>query len=454
MFFEYEMLKRELESLQQGLVAYENCKVVSDYYQKYGYTEHLRILIGDEGLISNIIEAGSKFIEWLKKKIINIIQAIKRFLLKILNKVLVFFGFKPIESENNRVQMHASWAKISKEFKGVEIANGHERVAIPYLVVDISKQFTPDRILDVAGKYIPEIGDTESIHTYSNEIHAVVDRMITVLQKQKDGTGASGPRYQFKKVLSAVFTTIDTYILNLNEWTDSLAKFEATVHEDMDPLDIVKLLEKATAVSYIVPDNIALHTLVSGVMQINTILISAHATVVQHAIPALLDIADCFSIGEHNVHIVEPIDNDFKRRMEGLFGHSFKLDNMIITNKDPRAWILNTDEDNPSGWCIVGENVTGVRTIYVNYNYILHYIKQAHGQLTTVAKHVLKTIVHESRHVFDGQTGRKFDDFSIKWEDRQHEQRAIHASNIFVITDHDIRWIEGILRRIKTDYTK
>ena len=105
--------------------------------------------------------------------------------MKILNKVLVFFGFKPIESENNRVQMHASWAKISKEFKGVEIANGHERVAIPYLVVDISKQFTLNRISDVAGKYIPEIGDPESTHTYSDEIHAVVDRMIAVLQKQR-----------------------------------------------------------------------------------------------------------------------------------------------------------------------------------------------------------------------------------------------------------------------------
>lgn len=454
MFFEYEMLRRELDSFQQGLIAYENCKVVSDYYQKYGYTEHLRVLIGDESLISNIIEAGSKFIEWLKKKITNIIQAIKRFLLKILNKVLVFFGFKPIESDNNRVQMHASWAKISKEFKGTEIANGHERVAIPYLVSDISEQFTPGRIIDVASKHVPEVGDPESIHTYSDEIHVVVDKMLAVLQKQKDGAGVAGPRYQFKKVLSDVFNTIDIYITNLNEWTDSLAKFEATVHEGMDPSDIVKLLEKSTVISYIVPDNTTLQTLVCDVMQINNMFISAHATVVQHAIPALLDIADCFSIGKRNVHIVEPIDSDFKRRMEGLFGHSFKLDKMIITNKDPRAWILNTDKNNASGWCIVGENTVGARTIYINYNYILHYIKQARGQLTTVAKHVLKTIVHESRHIFDAQTGRKFDDFSIEWEDRQQEQRAIHASNIFIITDHDIRWIEGILRRIKTDYTK
>lgn len=453
MFFEYEMLKRELESLQQGLVAYENCRVVSDYYQKYGYTEHLNMLIGDEGLISNIIEHGSRFIEWLKKKVGNIIEAIKKFLLSILNKVLVFLGFKPIAASSNRAQMHASWVKISKEFKGADVADGNERIAIPYNMTDICKYFTPTSILLVANEYTPEIGNNESIRTYSDEIRDVVDRMITALQKKSDGTGAAGPRRQFRNALARVFEAIDCYIADLNKWTDSLDKTMTTIDGNMEPDDIAKRLGDASVVSYRIPNGTTLQTLINDVVKINSVVISAHATVVQHAIPALLDIADLFSIGKHNVHIVEPINNDFKRRLEGLFGHSFKLDNLVITNKDPRAWILNTDEIGAAGWCVAGENVTGTRTIYVNYNVILQYIKQAHGQLTTVAKHVLKTIVHESRHAFDSQTGRKFDDFSIKWEDRQHEQRAINASNIFVITDHDIRWVEGILRRIKTDYT-
>lgn len=452
MLFEYELLKRELDTFEQGLVTYENCRIISDYYQKYGYTEHLRVLIGDEGLITTIIEAGSKFIEWLKKKLDNIIQAIKRFLLKILNKVLVFFGFKPIESDN-QAQMHASWVKVSKEFQGCTVLDGNDRMSIPYRVNDIHDHFQQNSVVRILNSRSPVIGDDYSINVYHDKVRIAVDAMISVLQKRSDGAGSSGTRHGFKKVLVDIFRAIDVYIIKINEWSDQLTEVKHKISEEMDDNTIRSLICELN-VNYHMQNNVPTETLVRDVMRLAAICISSHSTVVQHAIPVLLDIVDLFAIGKNNVHIEEPIDGDFKRRLEGLFGREFKLDKMIITNKDPRSWILNTDKETSRGWCVVGENVTGVRTIYINYNYILHYIKQTHGQLTVVAKHVLKTMVHESRHVFDGQTGRKFDDFTIEWENRQQEQRSIRASNIFIITDHDIRWIEDVLRRIKTDYTK
>ena len=64
----------------------------------------------------------------------------------------------------------------------------------------------------------------------------------------------------------------------------------------------------------------------------------------------------------------------------------------------------------------------------------------------------MKHVVHECRHLFDAQTGADFDDFSIEYEDRQHEQRAFRDQEIFLITDKDINWIAGIIRKIESTH--
>ena len=61
-------------------------------------------------------------------------------------------------------------------------------------------------------------------------------------------------------------------------------------------------------------------------------------------------------------------------------------------------------------------------------------------------------MVHEGRHLFDAQTGKDFDNFSIRYEDRQQEQRAFRDQEIFYITDRDIKWVKDIIRRIESQY--
>ena len=60
--------------LRRGLVAYENAFVILRYYNRYGYTEHFRELIGEESLIDHAKEAVRKFITWLKDKLHTLVR--------------------------------------------------------------------------------------------------------------------------------------------------------------------------------------------------------------------------------------------------------------------------------------------------------------------------------------------------------------------------------------------
>ena len=97
MFYdEYEKVTTSIRELTDGLNAYNNCCVVAVYYEKHGYTEHLKELIGEESLIREAIDAVGKFIMWLKEKIIDLCKKVQKFILKVINFILKLFGFKPI----------------------------------------------------------------------------------------------------------------------------------------------------------------------------------------------------------------------------------------------------------------------------------------------------------------------------------------------------------------------
>lgn len=59
-----------------GLMAIHNATVVEQYQDKYGYTEHFKFLIGEEGLFDSAKEVLGSIISWLKKKLIQLASII------------------------------------------------------------------------------------------------------------------------------------------------------------------------------------------------------------------------------------------------------------------------------------------------------------------------------------------------------------------------------------------
>lgn len=90
---QYE-LSCALDELASATEAYHNAHVVVDYYNRYGYTEHFKMLIGEEGIIDTAKEIGAQFVDWLKKKITEIITRVKEFFQKLYNRILEALGLK------------------------------------------------------------------------------------------------------------------------------------------------------------------------------------------------------------------------------------------------------------------------------------------------------------------------------------------------------------------------
>lgn len=452
MLFEYEVLMNELDSFNKGLIAYENCQVVTNYYQKYKYTEHLGMLIGDEGLVSSIIEAGAKFIEWLKAKITAIIKAIKNFLIKLINKLLVFFGFKPIGQSGTVADVHASWSTISKEFRDVNFMDSSIIILIPYDIGKMQSILEDQNVLrHVFKNCMPKLGDEDSITTCLSQLESVVESIVDAT-KRFDNPVVKGPIGVFRGILSELFLSTDAIIEHMVRASTQLEQFKNKVTDNMSIMEIVAVADSLKyMLAYRCATDLDPKIAICDLMRLLSAYIKANLSVATHSLTALRDICRFFPIGPNKVHAEVPIDSDFKRRLEGAFGGKLNLNKLIITNLDAKSWILDIDDGKGScGWCSCGEGLSGVRYIYLNYNFILNYIKQCNGQLTKVATRVIKTIVHESRHAFDAQTGRRFDDFNVKYENRQQEKRAFHAEEAFTVTDHDIRWIEGILKKIES----
>ena len=246
---------------------------------------------------------------------------------------------------------------------------------------------------------------------------------------------------------------MDHFVEHMVRTSTDLEKFKNRITDSMTFDQVVDLARKIECIDFKEPKDLDPKIGISDIMRIATAFVKANLTVASHAMTSLHNICRYFPIGPQSVHIEEPIDSDFKRRLEGFYGGELKIKLIVITSMDPRSWLLDVDRDSggSSGWCYSGTGKAGVRLIYVNYKFVLGYIDHYHGQLTKVAEKVIRIIVHECRHAFDSQHGKRFDDpDKVEYKDRIHEQRAFNAEGVFIITDHDIRWIEGILKKIES----
>ena len=147
-----------------------------------------------------------------------------------------------------------------------------------------------------------------------------------------------------------------------------------------------------------------------------------------------------------------PINNDLLGRMSEFFGERFRITKVIFSTKSPETWLLYNNPDGyTNAWCASGKNLHGATVIYINYRLVRGNLKHS-GDIKKVARDILKHIVHEGRHLFDSQTGKDFDNFSIEYRERQQEQRAFRDQEVFVITDRDVDWMINIIRKIESTH--
>ena len=481
MFFdEYLSVMDELRELEQGFAAYHNASVVAIYYKKYGYTKDLAELIGEEGLVKEAISAIGRFFSWLKDKIQSLCKKIWKFILKVIDWFLSLFGIQSnlstrCEYNTNSVNL----ANVNKSITRVNVAirdvfkdvrRADEMIEISY-DLEFLDHIVSDKRGSYIGKAITEVRvdlsdpNGESLSLFKEKLNRNVD----FLRRACDPAESGMQRYTAQEifdVFQGVSGALCGYVAQIATMTANLAELEHLdlskyegVHGDRLVTDLYNQRGTKTCAPWKVgldKDPYNLPVILRTWISYQSSIIQAQSKAIRFLQPVINDVAKAFN---HNVGLIEeqfPIDGDLLRRLSGFFGHTFRISSIILTTKDPQSWVIVDKNysrvDTSNGWCASGYDMHGTTVIYINYRNVRNTIRRHSGLITKAATKMLKDIIHECRHIYDSQTGKAFDDFRIAYDDRIQEQRAHTAEDVFIITDHDIRWVENIIRRIESLY--
>lgn len=146
------------------------------------------------------------------------------------------------------------------------------------------------------------------------------------------------------------------------------------------------------------------------------------------------------------LHYTTTIDPGFHRHIEQIIGDSVRVDNIIVTTKEPNTW--PTDDNNTIiGWCHASYGSIGARDLWINARYLLRDISP--DGIERAARLMLVTIVHECTHLSDGQNYKRFD--QNRSNDDQEERRAYGNEKKYVPTLSELNWAKT---QIKTMISK
>ena len=146
------------------------------------------------------------------------------------------------------------------------------------------------------------------------------------------------------------------------------------------------------------------------------------------------------------LHYSTTIDPGVHRHIEQIIGDSVRVENIIVTTKEPNTW--PTDDNNTIiGWCHASYGSLGARDLWINARYLLRDLSP--DGIERAARLMLVTIVHECTHLSDGQNYKWFD--QTRSEDAQEERRAYANEKNYTPTLGEVNWAK---LQIKTMISK
>ena len=451
MFQAYTELLNECNSFTNGLNTYDNLFVILDYEHQYGYTEHFKLLIGEEGIFQQAKEAVSRFIAWLKEKITNIITKIRNFIVRMLNKLLVFFGFKPIKTESTNQNSINRSMDVINEAMCTRIPADHI-FKIPYYLGDIRNAIKRDDLGKLHSQVIFDFEDDNMFVWYQEEVKKWVNYMMSQFEVANPLLKASAANihsYMTDIAGDAGYLTLrlNAAAIMLSDLNKSLSP-EMSMGELGDTVARTLYRDSTFRVRHYELEGNDSKKVITNVMKCLTTYVSGYTQVISRISELMLEMSRIINKADAQINITVSMDANFKHRLEQFFGNKFKLDKIIITNTHPESWAIGDDEEVSFGWSCSKTNSTGSTEIYINYRYFRSWIQDKHVDKKKLIDKFVRLIVHECRHAYDAQNGESFD-FKLEYRERPQEIRAFAAEKTFVVTDADVRWVESIIQQIE-----
>lgn len=426
--FEIQAVAKELTS---GLRAYHNACVVVNYYNTYGYTEHFQFLIGEEGLVDQAKEVIGRFVTWVKQKVSELIEKIVNLFRLIRDRLAKLLGLKKTPKELDDVvkQINISLDKAAQYMSGELIFIRFDAVLIGNKTCEASSFVYTGAADNSINRYISRTAK------YIHEVDMAckeLPRSISI--KRSDVRDAARLTSSSIGILTSI---VDTFILELRSFKDS-------IHENMtrdEFLDEVRSFTKCSPKSF----NKELFDqepskALKDITDIVAIMSSATGKLTNITYSYLVKLNKTFNT-DRPVHVVVKINPMLLKRLEHQFGGSLDIRNIVITNQDPQTWEVANDtiDKRPAcGWCYSGLHRTGSLDLYINYRLYKKQLK-AHKY-----DDFILTIVHECRHLFNGQHGLTE---SVR-EDEEDICRAAEQKYKAAKED-DIVWLKDVINKLR-----
>lgn len=461
---EMERLSMEVAN---GLMAIHNATVVEQYQDKYGYTEHFKLLIGEEGLFDSAKEVLGSIISWLKKKLIQLASLI----FNIVN------GIVDILTSIVWTIVHVGKMNATKS---------------PYKIPDVEEFFSI--VYDMATKetklgkdlsQVTTIGELGSVlNDYLNEVYKKLDTGIAVCKIE-----TSYPRVDFCRYAQKLeFTINNSYVTMLNTMGKVIDTLQKSLNENDDLTrtreKIADFIRRFPGARSLLLDtnktkiyenvNVSDESSFIAVLRIQASACIAFATsysqffnrCIRKGISVLKELHAAYNKGEVSIHMEFPFDQAMIKRLSDFYGAPIKVTKLIVTNMSPTTWNIATETPGLMGWCYPG-NGSGVSfptELWVSARFMTSWIARFSGAFLNdnrINKYdaFIGTVIHECKHLWDMQYGKEFDvmregDSFFKYRRYQHERRAQEAATKFEITDRDRAWAKKIIDQVEAEIKK
>lgn len=453
-----------------GLTAIHNAAVVEQYGDKYGYTEHFQMLIGEEGFFDSAAKVLANVVKWLKKKLIQLASLIFNIINLVSDTISILAWVIVNHSRMNATKSPYDIEDLDSVFVNIFYTATH-KCPFDKLVnsatnisefTDALSEYLNNNYKDLEGRVAKCKVETSyarmNFRNYAQELEYTINNSYVV-------------------TLNTLGKVVDTLQKSLNE-NDNLERIQQKTIEFMKRLPegqpFLKAfanskLCKSTEIKSDTADNILLslfRTQASLCIAFSTIYSQFYNKCIRRGISILKELHEAYNKGEATIHMEFPFDQTMIKRLSEFYGAPIKVTKLTVTNASPSTWNFANETSCVAGWCYGGDGsgVSFPTELWVSVRFIMSWVARFSGAVFADGRvnkydNFIGTIVHECKHLWDLQYGKEFDivqqgDSFFKYRNSQHERRAREAASKFEITDQDRSWAKKIIDQVEAEVKK
>ena len=457
-------LERLSMEVCSALLAIHNATVVERYQHKYGYTEHFKMLIGEEALFDSAKEVLRNIIVWLKKKLLQLASIIFNIVSSIVDII------------------------TSMVWQVVHIGKMLNTKS-PYDLDKVNRCFTTTYWyafklygLEIDINQISTIGEfTSALNKQLDEQYERFEEDITECKVETSYRRVEFAEYaqalehkinnNYVTMLNTMGKVIDTLQKSLNE-DDDFNRIHEKIGDFVNRFPGAHWLLKTVAKTKMYKDaQVPGKEGVTALLRMRASVCISSATAysqfftkcIRKGVSILKELHAAYNAGEVSIHMEFPFDQAMIKRLSDFYGAPLKVTKLIVTNVSPTTWNIATETPGLMGWCYPGNGPGNSfpTELWINVRFMLSWAARFSGAFLNdnrVNKYdaFIGTVVHECKHLWDIQYGEEFDvvrrgDSFFKYRRYKHERRAQEAATKFEITDQDRAWAKKILDQVEAE---